>query len=345
MIIKEFVVTEDTVFVAGKIYYNKTVSDGNYIFSPATDVIVGEPIPDGELALVYYELTVESESGFTYTYFPETTSETTDEEGNTINIVRQEVLRVNHITGETINYINETRTTNVTSTTYTNVELERFTSASVLVGQIYRFVFLGSFVNLGYSLAHDHPEETGMYRVDRIFNYRELLTSDISIYDNLYKPLGLPKAMYEADMSRFNEKTTFYKLVDPLNEQTVYYMPDIFIAEHPDTNVSRYCKLMLAFTLGVFNNPTELAELNTAILALLETRYGISSVANVMTYRDVYLTTQDFEAIQATRAATKANSTIDLYDVLFTNEKGIKEQEILTLRGKIAAYEELLTTE
>lgn len=337
-----FIETQDEIFLPEKLYYTRTISNGSYVYAKA-EVDPHTGIPKGEDAVVYYNESTGDPVEYIVTYLPETTSSVELENGDIRIIVSQKVVKLNVATGVVTQDTINTHTTNTTNNVIETETITRYSPANVLLGQIYRFEFLSDFAFLGYQPGLSDSADVGMYRVDQILSYREMLMQEISIYDNLYKPFDLPKSLFESDETRFDDKVTFYKLVDPNDEELVLYMPDIFISDHPDTNVDMFHKIMLGFTLGVFADVEQFSDLKQTIETLLETRYGIKTIADVFTFKQTYLTTQDYESIVEERAQTKNNSTLDLYDTLFLTEKGIKEKEILELRSKVIAYEELLT--
>ena len=300
------------------------------------------------------------ERTYNETILPTETTYETGEGGETITVETTVTIRVYDDNGEIQRITDTKRTSGYEQVTFTNEILPRYTSANLLLGQVYRFKFLGDFAPLGF-VSGTTDFSKGIYRVDQILSYREVIAQGIDLYKNLYDGLKISRAVFTRDEALFagadpdadpnvpptSESNTtvqcmFYKLVDPKDTSVVYYMPEIFIKDHPDTNVSKYSKVVLSVPLGTFANAGALNTLNTEIAALLEKRYGIKTTAKVLIYNDVYLTTLDYENILAAREETKASSPIDLYSILFTNDQGNQARTIAALRAKLAATEELL---
>ena len=389
-----FALTTDATFQNNKKYYEQVSSVlGVYTtYKLATGYTVGDAVPEN----TYYELSVDDGGSYTYTFYPEQITTETDTAGNVVaRIVTQEYVQVDNVTGVAVRNKNVERTDYTKVTNIVEREIERYSAASIVLGKVYRFVFLGHFARLGYPLSFELTADShfvagkkyylkdeagvyipvpievgdpvtldtyyekkfptgvdnfvkGVYRVDKMISYREAQLQGISLFENLYQPLNIDESVYNSDMNRMSSDTIIYKLVDPTNEEIVYYMPDIFIYDHPDTNVDRYCKVMLAFDLGVFANESEFDSIQEEVIGLLKARHGIASATEVFTYKDVYLTVDDYNTLASerddvkTRASTPGDEYINLDTLLHLSEANVLKQENNQLRAKITAYEEII---
>ena len=229
-----------------------------------------------------------------------------------------------------------------------------------MLGNIYRFQFIRDFEDLGY-IADDKDERysihKGIYRVDKILSYLELVAGGIDLYTNLYAPLGLSKEYYQRDEPSFKGKT-FYKLVDPKNTNVVIYMPISFIKGTPNNAVAEYSKLLLTIDLGVFSDTEMLVDMLDIFLGLLKARWGITpksvyntedpqaddAIIQFQTYDSVWLTTDEYELLESLRDNEKKNAlaTSTVLQKLVTSELNRYVAENDKLRTQNQAYEEII---
>lgn len=266
------------------------------------------------------------------------------------------------ITTQTITYYNsftnyrfaETNKT-VTRTKYEITETKRYDTVNLTLGKIYRFSFVKDFEKLGYGRSEDSPYHDvycGVYRVDKILSYKDVLSSGIDVYHNLYEPANVPKEMYDIDEPSF-QNTMFYKLVDPRNEDKVIYIPLSFVDGVPDGSIARYDKLILGINLGVFSDLGMISDMILVMEELLKVKYGIyadgkqfaegTELISINRYDDVYLTTDEYNVINNARQTTVAEvPNAPLLDQLFTSKMQALISENASLVAKNAAYERII---
>ena len=263
-------------------------------------------------------------------------------------ITTQTVMYFNALTNYRFSETNKT----VTKTAYTTDTKKRYDTVNLTLGQIYRFSFVKDFEQLGYSNDPDskyHSVYCGVYRVDKILSYKDVLSSGIDVYNNLYAPIGVPKTVYDQDEPTF-QNTMFYKLVDPRNEDIVIYIPLSFVDGVPDGSIARYDKLILGINLGVFSDLEMITDMIMMITDLLEVKYGIKAdgtqfpldkeLVQINRYDDVYLTTEEYNSINDARQNVIDEAPGDLLlNKLFKSEMNQLLTENTSLKSKLDAYE------
>lgn len=235
---------------------------------------------------------------------------------------------------------------------YTSQALERYDTLNLPIGNIYRFQFVKDFQDYGYIPDVDDPDYSvtrGIYRLDRILSYKDIITSGIDIYNNLYVPLGLSKAMYEHDEKKFNS-TVFYKLTDPTNTKVTLYMPYAFMIGTPDGSIAEYSTAALVIDLGIYNDVEMLDDMLSIVSAMLLARWGIEPIegsttppVQMINTGSVWLTTKDYKTLEDYRKQVIANtSSTTLLDKLFSSEMNKLYSENSRLRTQVANYEEII---
>ena len=276
-------------------------------------------------------------------------SETDPETGD--KITKTTTTYRNIITNDRYSYTEVSRE----SYSYVTTPVERYDTVNLSLNKVYRFTFVKDFEDLGY-IADTEDEKysvmRGIYRVDKILSYKDVISNGIDVYNNLYVPIGVPKKVYEKDEPTF-QNTMFYKLVDPRNEDVVIYMPLSFISGTPDGSVEQYDKLLLAINLGVFSSTDMLADMIDIIKDLLKSRWGIyddgdqfpegTELVQFQRYDSLWLTTEDYELLNNAREEAISTTSTTLLDKLFSSEMNKLKSENDTLKAKISAYEDIIT--
>ena len=289
-------------------------------------------------------------------------------------VIGAPVTEVDPSTGDKITKVTTTYQNVVTNDRYSCVEVsrekysyistpvERYDTVNLTLNKVYRFTFVKDFNrDLGY-IADTEDENysvmRGIYRVDKILSYRDIISSGIDIYNNLYAPIGIPKQVYDKDEPTF-QNTMFYKLVDPRSEDVVIYMPLSFISGTPDGSVERYDKLLLAINLGVFSSTEMIAEMLDIFKELLRVKWGIypdgvqfpedMELVQFQRYDSLWLTTDDYNLLDAARKEVisgsddEITSSESVLEKLFGSEMNKLKSENDTLKKKISAYEDIIT--
>ena len=266
-------------------------------------------------------------------------------------ITTQSVMYYNAFTNYRFSETNRT----VTKTNYNTLTTQRYDTVNLILGKIYRFTFVKDFEKLGYSRDPDSPYHDvycGVYRVDKILSYKDVLSSGIDVYNNLYAPIGVAKDVYNKDEPSF-QNTMFYKLVDPRNEDIVIYIPLSFVDGVPDGSIARYDKLILGINLGVFSDLEMVTDMIMLLTELLEVRYGIKAdgkqfpadkeLVKINRYDDIYLTTEEYNSINQARQDVIDDTPGELLiDKLFNTEMKQLIAENDSLKVKLAAYEKAI---
>lgn len=338
-----------------------TINDfGRKLFFAPADV-TNNPY---DSSIVWYELDAYGAIGsiasaLTVTYWDESAFVTEvsdpiiDTDAGTITTV---TTTTNYITGEVFR-----ETSIITNKTKYDVDdLTRYTDFNLSIGKIYRFSFVSDFKQLGYDVAaEDQPVNAGIYRLDKVMTYLDMVSNGIDLYANLYQPLKVSKTVYETDLSRLVE-TTIYRLIDPSDESRVYYMPKIFIKDTPDASVKEHLQKALIVKLGVLgdilgDDYSIIDEVREFIGRLLEKRWGIKvdytspddSASSIFTnsYGSIWMTDREFDKLDNERKRIALDSTIDLVDLFNFDESNIYYKENLKLHGKIAALEQVIVSQ
>ena len=192
---------------------------------------------------------------------------------------------------------------------YVTTDLVRCDYGAPAVGSVYRFSFVADFEKIGYiDGGSDQAQNAGVFKLEKIFSYFDLVTSGIDLYANLYQPLAIKKEVYLHDQERL-ATSMVYKLIDPTDNNIVIYMPQIFI-KNVDPSVEQCNKYLLTVDLGVQSENT-LFELEELLSSILKQKYGIKSesdtesIVSLTVYDKVWLTTSTIKAIQDTRDEIK----------------------------------------
>ncbi len=213
-------------------------------------------------------------------------------------------------------------------------------SLNLAVGKVYRFKFIAEFSTLGYVEGNI---ESGIFKLVEITTYAQLVKNEISLYKELFTKVSISEETFKTDYEENVISSPIYKLVNPMDETSILYMPVIYIAQHPDVNVKEYVKLLLSFDIGAVGSEDILstdigrAGLSQAVKDHIEDEYGIVDDPEVIIYRHVWMTETDYQAIADARALAKSVST----NIRSLNRK--LQEENNNLKARIAALEETIT--
>jgi hypothetical protein len=241
-------------------------------------------------------------------------------------------------------------------TVYTREEITRYESVNLVLGKVYRFQFVSDFAQLGYDPTLDdttQPITAGIFRVDKIMSYMDLVASGIDLYTNLYSPCRIPKDVYLGDVPKISD-TTIYRLVDPTDESRVFFMPQTFIKDTPDASVEECGKVLLTIDLGIHGKEkvgTSLLidDMKDFLSQILEKRWGIGDASDKayptidqIEYDKVWLTKTQRVGLEAAREQKSKTSEVNFAELFNLDKTNIHYKENLRLKGKIKALEEKL---
>lgn len=270
-----------------------------------------------------------------------------DEEAGTVTTV---TTTTNMVTGAVYKETSVVRT----KTVYESKELIRYDPINLALNKVYRFKFISDFKPLGYQTEADgtpvegQPENAGIYRVDKILSYRDLVLGGIDLYANLYQPLGIAKEVYEKDVKERLSGASIYRLIDPTDKSRVFYMPQPFLDDTPDPSVDVYYKTQVVLDLGIIRDPEMLEDIENILTETIEKMYGIKpaegeKLVTLNTTTSVWLTESQMKELEELREQIKKDSKVDLvslYSLTTTNEIYVENRR---LKGRVASLEELLT--
>ena len=230
-------------------------------------------------------------------------------------------------------------------------EHERSTPMALSVGHVYQFRFVPDFAALGYEDGEGKDPQKGIYRIDKIIPYMDVLDLGIDLYRNIYKPCNLPNSLYEKERETFFDQK-FYKLVNPNDERQSYYVPQSIILGTPDVSVSEHPHVLLSVDLGIAPPDEEVEEFRNALALMMRERYGIDpdTTRGVQTaiYFRSYLNDTQYDRIVSERAEAKRKFIDEngdaLLQLLWPKDTGSIVAENSRLKARCAAYEEYITT-
>lgn len=260
---------------------------------------------------------------------------------------------------------------------------ERVIPIQPVIGSVYRFRFVRDFKYLGYlapwqisqtdigktvridgdevtitadnittylnKVAYDkayHPSG-GIYRIDRILSYQDLLLTGVDLYNNLYAQCSLPRTTYDMDLPTF-EAATFYLLSCPIEKTRSFYVPETLFKTSPDSSIDQYDKLLLSIELGVHSDPDMIEDMHTTLGALLEKRWGIiggsgSKVSiKVASYDSTWMNSDDYALLEKQRRYVIKHSTIKLSELFCFTDTNPMHTELTRLKNQLKAYEEII---
>lgn len=250
-----------------------------------------------------------------------------------------------------------TNVTKVTAREELVLKHQRVAPPQIDVEKIYQFRFVNDFAPLGrvedtvlpngdvqYS---DHKR--GIYRVDKIMTYSEVVDEGIDLFNNIYKPCRLPEELYRQDRELFYS-STFYKLVNPNDEAEIYYMPLIFVEGTPDPSVRKYNKYILTIDIGVYDDDASLMDARNIIIGALKGRCGIdpslSGGVRLAIYDTQYMHLQDLLTVEQQREEVKKefNETeaVEFYSLVCPKDLKDRESELAGCKKKLEIYEGIL---
>ena len=239
------------------------------------------------------------------------------------------------------------------------VQHNRYYVPDIEVGHIYRFAFVKDFRYLGYmdptdddwtDVANNEKDSDitrGVFRIENITTYYDVVLSGIDVYQNLYLPLGLSRDLYELDRKTWNNGDVWYKLVDPAYAPRVFYVPLSIIKGTPDANVNAYERYHLIIDIGIFKEPKFLTDLVNSINMLMKAKFGIPTTAQLASYDKLYIPDMYYNWLENQRVEAQENFMNEYgtqyYRTLFADKYNTLYQENIKLRQQVLAYENIMT--
>jgi len=175
----------------------------------------------------------------------------------------------------------------------------------------------------------------GIYTVDSVLSYSDMLAQNLDLYALTYKPNNLTQAQFNTDLPTIRTERII-KMTSVLPAATVQYIPEHFFSEVPDGSVQKYYHLGLAIDLGTFADPTQLSALRSDIEDTVQAMAGVSNKTLVYTVNNQWMTTAAYDAINTARKAAISRVSNN-----FTDKIALANQ-VSTLKTLIAYYEAAL---
>jgi len=256
------------------------------------------------------------------------------------------IVTVTKITNLTTGYVRYERVVNKTIYDHEITTHNRYVAPMLMIGRVYQFRFVSDFASLGYQPnLEDADPLKGIYRVDRMITYFELITTGIDLFKTLYEPLGLSKELYDKDFHKLGN-TMVYKLTDVTDETSNIYMPLIFIEGTPDSTINSYNKVMLSIDIGAHFDVTLLQDIKNIITDVLKARWGITGSANLGVYEKVWLPESYYATLVEDRAEIRKTIYREEGNVLANQLFYVEQNELYKryqdVSAKLATYEEII---
>lgn len=190
------------------------------------------------------------------------------------------------------------------------------------------FVYNFTFKNIFSSLD-------GIYRVESISSYAELLKNNIDVYKLTYKEYGATDDMFRTDLDKIRSGN-IAKLISVTDEEFIIYIPEHIFDKIPDGSVQKYLKLGLVITLGIFDNAEDLNTIKSEVDQVVSSMIGIEDKTTIFNVNSVWMTSDNYQTLDNDR-----NAAITRISNHFTDKQGLLK-EIDSLKTKIAYYENLI---
>lgn len=194
----------------------------------------------------------------------------------------------------------------------------------VLPNYVYYFNFVTALESLN-----------GIYKVECLLSYSEVLEQGLDIYALTYQPNGLDEAAFKADLDLIRTNK-IAKLVSVTDTSKILYIPEKLFSKIPEISVQKYFTMGLAVNLGIIDDSELLGVVKTEVEQVVQSMVGLSAQAVVYTVKENWLTQADFKVIDDARKASVTRVSNHYVD----KQKLIKE--IDSLKTLIAHYEQLL---
>ena len=183
-----------------------------------------------------------------------------------------------------------------------------------------------------------------VYRLTKILTYEEMLNEGITL-SSLYSLVGKTDADLEKDYIDKNyANERIYKLVHPTILDTVFYVPKCLLASVPNPSVKEYAKLVVSFNIGIYPGEEDLSYIKNEFGQQLRDYLGYTKDPDIFSISTQWLTDEDYQKTVDERNANKAVDENGNYKVLsYFSAFKAQEKEILNLKAKVAAYENIIT--
>lgn len=192
-------------------------------------------------------------------------------------------------------------------------------------------------VNTTYAFNFDTPLDkfSGIYTVNAILNYSELMDASVDLLADTFAPVGMPLEQYNSILPKLRKSNT-YKLISPENKDLVIYIPELYVTQVPNHNVKKYYEIVLAVNIDILDDTPKLASVVSSTIDNVQATLGITTKPKIFELRGIWLTKEQYQEILAGREANANLSTN-----YFTESVRLRK-EVDALRSKLAAYEDII---
>lgn len=197
----------------------------------------------------------------------------------------------------------------------------------ILPNYVYSFTFTSVFNTLD-----------GIYKVESINSYSELLNNKIDLYKVTYSAYGATDDQFRADLDLIREGKTA-KLVSVDDESVIIYIPEHLFAEIPNGDVHNYYLLGLAVNIGIFDDIELVNNIKNEVDQIVSTMTGTENKTTIFNVKSKWMTLDEYQVIDDER---KDNIT------RITNHYTEKQEllkQIDSLKTLIKYYEDLLISQ
>lgn len=191
------------------------------------------------------------------------------------------------------------------------------------VGVVYRFVVDPPFDVL-----------TGVYTVNGILSYSEVINMGIELYQTTYSKYAVSKDIFDTDLPDLRT-CGILKLVDPdTPDGEIIYLPSIYVTQVPDHNVKKYKELVMAVNLDVLDDSVILDSIGSNLSEYLTSSLGVETTPKLFELKQVWMTDSEYSQLAADRLS-RASGVVNYF-----TECVRLRTEVDRLRSRLAAYEE-----
>lgn len=192
-------------------------------------------------------------------------------------------------------------------------------------------------VGVAYKFIVDPPfqEATGVYIVNGILSYSELVMNGIDLYTTTYSKYSVSKDIFDTDLPSLRN-SSILKLSNPDNPDTdITYIPSIYITQVPDHNVKKYRELVMAIHLGILDDSEILDSIGTNITEYLTSALGVETIPQLFELKQVWMSESEYAQLELERK-NRASGVINYF-----TECVRLRNEVDRLRNTLVAYEEI----
>jgi len=155
-----------------------------------------------------------------------------------------------------------------------------------------------------YQFTTNFASLDGIYTLVDISSYNEAIAEGVNFIADLYTLAGQSSTQFTTDSANYVNDTVLHLL--PANSNQVpLYAPSSVLSSVPDPMVGCYNNLAIGVSLGLFKDKAALAWVINELNQILGSVIGTTNPVQLYSLGTEYMRITDFDALQATRNATK----------------------------------------